>query len=667
MSALLSSMRACALAALLCACTQQIATGGSTCGANGACAAGYACLNGVCTMLCRSDAECGDGRICVADACAPGSRAEPPLITNIDGEGSPDGASGHAARRTNGSIVIHGSSFTGAAVTLADGTRSFTLDNCDVTTERIVAQLPDGLTAGTYQLSVATQAGSCSATLPVLQGERGDIGPPGADGAPGAEGPAGPRPIVEPGAGIVGDGSPESPLAIDFARVAQPHELANQGCEIGDAVSGFDASGAPVCVSMSPSPRLVDRIAHLSAHSGGAVGTAWDFVPSTAVSFYAAGGPVQIIASFPMAGGAHSSCRPLIDGMPAGLFSGLDTSYFWSDGLQITSDGWSMWNSARSYPGVPAGRHLLSFQCHTDSPSSAALLGGTGIIQTVSVVPYAAPAGSEVKAYTGTARGGQTIPSGVFGVLTGLSVAFESTGGPVRISLSIPLSGGQFSMCRPIVDGVPAATGDIDDFASLYQEGILYTIDGWMMWNRTRLYLGIAAGQHTATAECATDGYTLTVGLPQIGASMSVVTYEPSSSPSATVRGYRGVQRLGHAVAAASGWVTLPGLTTAFPSNGGPIEIGVSLSLWGGGYGACHPLIDGQPIRTGELDDPASIWHEGIDVTGDGWILWDRVRVYRGIPAGNHTLDVQCRTDGGTMTAGDSRTVSTAWAVAYDR
>jgi hypothetical protein len=150
---------------------------------------------------------------------------------------------------------------------------------------------------------------------------------------------------------------------------------------------------------------------------------------------------------------------------------------------------------------------------------------------------------------------------------------------------------------------------------------------------------------------------------------LGVVTYKPASDSSAKVRAYRAVERGRYTLPATSStnppYVTL-GLNTSFAATGGPVEIGVSVPIESGSYQVCRPIVDGAPLTSGEPDDFTYGWHDGIVYSSAVWQQWDRIRVYRNIPAGSRTLGVQCRNESGTGYAGHAQMVSTVWAVVYD-
>jgi hypothetical protein len=179
------------------ACSDQTPAGSDGCGSNAACAAGEACVTGACMRLCQNDVDCPSGFACDGDVCRVSSGGMAPEITGIDAEGTPELDPGKVAHRVVRHVVIYGRNLAGATVRI-DGTNfNRDLEVCSGDDEQLRVALPDGLVSGaSYSLSVATQAGTCSSTLPVLQGEQGIQGIPGNDGAegsPGADGPRGPE------------------------------------------------------------------------------------------------------------------------------------------------------------------------------------------------------------------------------------------------------------------------------------------------------------------------------------------------------------------------------------------------------------------------------------------------------------------------------------------
>ena len=145
------------------------------CSAEG-CPAGQVCTGGACVALCEADLDCPIEQICAEQTCQTGRRSGAPTILGIDGDGAVDGALGHAAHRVHNRLVIDGDHLAGARVTLDSGSNA--LQVCEESDTQLIVELPADLAVGNHTLSVVTQAGSCNATLPVLQGEQGDPGTP---------------------------------------------------------------------------------------------------------------------------------------------------------------------------------------------------------------------------------------------------------------------------------------------------------------------------------------------------------------------------------------------------------------------------------------------------------------------------------------------------------
>jgi hypothetical protein len=135
------------------------------------CPAGSIPRQGACAVLCVADFDCKTASaICTDGVCTGGARTTPPSITSVDGDGPTDMGLGHTAHAVVTDLIIHGTNLTGSAVTLG----STHLKVCSESDLQLVVELPGDLVSGqAYVLTVANQAGSCSANLPVLQGPAG--------------------------------------------------------------------------------------------------------------------------------------------------------------------------------------------------------------------------------------------------------------------------------------------------------------------------------------------------------------------------------------------------------------------------------------------------------------------------------------------------------------
>ncbi|MBI5511345.1 MAG: hypothetical protein HY903_21500 [Deltaproteobacteria bacterium] len=131
------------------------------------------------TVLLTAGAGCSDGRT------PSGSGGESaPVIETIDGTGSVDGGEGHSGYHLRERLSIHGQHLALAAAKLMDGDgATFDLAPCETPTDtQLSVRLPDEIAPGQYTLVVMNQAGSCNATVQLLQGEKGEKGDPGAGG-----------------------------------------------------------------------------------------------------------------------------------------------------------------------------------------------------------------------------------------------------------------------------------------------------------------------------------------------------------------------------------------------------------------------------------------------------------------------------------------------------
>lgn len=424
-------------------------------------------------------------------------------------------------------------------------------------------------------------------------------------------------------------------------------------------VDALLTTGSPTATTLAQ--RVVNR-AH--RQSGRLEYVDWSVVRGSGVPFYSTGGPVEFISSIVLNGGSHTGCRFLVDGVPAEVFSIGDTGHRWESGLEYTTDGWQTWDASRVYTTIPPGYHVVTSECFNDSSASQTTVGDGDMTHAFAVVPY--DAAGEVKAYTATVTGAVSIATGSGWVaMPGLSLTVPGQGGPFRVSYQIPMTNGSHSTCRTLVDGTPAGAAEGDDTSYIWQEGLTITNDGWAMWSRNRMFTNLSAGNHTISVQCRTDGGTVTIGDTTMTQMMNVFTY-PSAANAQKVKVSMD-NHVGYLSAVPNGtWTTQAGLSTTFTSNGGPVQIAMSIPLSGGSSSACRPIVDGATLSVGEPDNFGSRWHNGLVYTADGWAMWERTRVYRNIPAGTHTLAVQCIGDSGSYSAGHPQMASNLHAIAYD-
>ncbi len=170
------------MSVLLASCSSST-TSSQDCGGT-ACSPGEVCVADVCLKVCAGDPDCPQGRICENGVCVQGSRTGVPEIHSVGGSSDPR-------------LTIFGANFAGSAVTLAlaDGSQSWRLKVCSMLDDQIVVELPGNLVVGPtttdYTLSVVNQAGTCTSSLPVLQGVQGDQGIQGEQGLQGVQGAQG--------------------------------------------------------------------------------------------------------------------------------------------------------------------------------------------------------------------------------------------------------------------------------------------------------------------------------------------------------------------------------------------------------------------------------------------------------------------------------------------
>lgn len=93
---------------------------------------------------------------------------------------------------------------------------------------------------------------------------------------------------------------------------------------------------------------------------------AWMPIPGSSVEGTTTGRPLQISMDLSLQSLSNVTCRPVVDGVWAGDFSGQPKSVddpFWTEGIFAISGSLAKWSSTRLYPGIPAGVHTFSVQC----------------------------------------------------------------------------------------------------------------------------------------------------------------------------------------------------------------------------------------------------------------------------------------------------------------
>ena len=118
--------------------------------------------------------------------------------------------------------------------------------------------------------------------------------------------------------------------------------------------------------------------------------------------------------------------------------------------------------------------------------------------------------------------------------------------------------------------------------------------------------------------------------------------------PGGGLRAQRSWPGQGFTITQSLEWTTVPNSEVPFFSEGGPLLISLDLAVkapTGPQFFSCRPMVDDR--WAGEYGGyPATQrWLEGVKgghPNMEIWYGWDKSRVYTEIPAGNHTLSVQC-------------------------
>ncbi|MCK5688474.1 hypothetical protein KAI87_04345, partial [Myxococcota bacterium] len=172
------SIAALSLAFLITGCSSGAGSSNLDCESNSDCDPGEVCVDGGCNHLCNSDSQCASDMTCIQGVCQECSNCrEVPSVYSIDGTGSPDGGT-HADNHLTNALLINGTNLAGSSVVLSGGDyQSLELEHCTLSTDtQLLVQVPENFTEGSYTLHIANQAGSCDASITVLQGEEGLAG-----------------------------------------------------------------------------------------------------------------------------------------------------------------------------------------------------------------------------------------------------------------------------------------------------------------------------------------------------------------------------------------------------------------------------------------------------------------------------------------------------------
>ena len=123
--------------------------------------------------------SCGGGSSSPQDEQTPSISGDTIVITSITGDGS-------SSDRFVDEMYIAGQNFTdGMTVDLVSDVDSFSMEYTFESDARIIAQLPDNLVEGTYELTLSNEVGTARSSVTILQGEDGEDGQDGEDGANG--------------------------------------------------------------------------------------------------------------------------------------------------------------------------------------------------------------------------------------------------------------------------------------------------------------------------------------------------------------------------------------------------------------------------------------------------------------------------------------------------
>lgn len=120
---------------------------------------------------------------------------------------------------------------------------------------------------------------------------------------------------------------------------------------------------------------------------------------------------------------------------------------------------------------------------------------------------------------------------------------------------------------------------------------------------------------------------------------------------------------------AAGAWVTIPNSAITLTTTGGDVLVQMAIALNGGSHASCRTIVDG--LWAGSYGGLASagdpFWQEGLQCVGacagGNWQRWSATRLYPGIPAGQHTFQIQCVSDSGTLGVCSAGSIACYWSI----
>ena len=264
------------------------------------------------------------------------------------------------------------------------------------------------------------------------------------------------------------------------------------------------------------------------------------------------------------------------------------------------------------------------------------------------------------------------VNSGQLQVETGT----ELTSGLYTVKTVNPNGLRDISVDALIVDGSPewvTGEGEIARF-SKHVSGDIFTFEATDPEGQTLTY-SLTQGTLPGTLLLNENTGVLSGELPDVEEDttyeIQLTVTDTANTPNAVVRdfsftvGISSIQINQHrwrgttSVPTADNWVDITGSDFDLNTAGGPLEIELNIPLIGGSHSTCRPMIDGAWAGSFESLPESNKWHEGLTQSKysiDIPRMWDRIRIYYDIPAGQHTISVQCLSDANSMTVGRANT-----------
>ena len=386
-------------------------------------------------------------------------------------------------------------------------------------------------------------------------------------------------------------------------------------------------------------------------------GTDWTKIDAADYEIRTRGGKLEIELSIPLVGGGDSACRPTVDGEWAGSFENLDQEFEWHEGREQTSwsddDNFRLWKRMRVYYDIPAGDHTLGVQCRTSAGEVA-----VGRANSSSVILTREYDGIDSDVHQVISLQSTTMGSSPTMVKLQGSELARDVGGTIEVAISVPIGEGGQAACLPWMDNAPIPSSDQDYTNVYWTAGLTRTNGAWTMWTHSRVYDNIELKSHTFDIRCHNNGPDLEIG--DEGAASVLIVREIDNDDQAVSQDLdtsgsgweinNNVQPFN--------WHLLGNYQATILVTHGTLDVTSFVSyqnVHSGSWLTCRPVIGDAWLGTYSgaqflSNEEEGVVHQLYDNSSDD--IWYRRRLYTGIPQGEHTIGLECLSNGDNYKVG---------------